>query len=58
MPPKLFDFNDNQKQMMPVGFQTIERKRYKLKNERNESEINRLRNQILLKKKMIEGERL
>lgn len=44
--------------MMPVHFQTVERKKYKLKNERNEAEISRLRNQILLKKRMIEGDRV
>ncbi len=57
LPPKL-DFGQEERQMMPVHFQTVERKKYKFKNERNEAEITRLRNQILLKKKLIEGEKL
>lgn len=57
LPPKMPDFGE-ERQMMPVHFQTVERKKYKFKIERNEAEINRLRNQILLKKKLIEGERV
>lgn len=53
LPPKMIEFSQDEKQMMPVHFQTVERKKYKLKNERNSAEINRLRNQILLKKKII-----
>lgn len=58
LPPKMLDFGQEERQMMPVHFQTVERKKYRLKNERNEAEINRLRNQILLKKRLIEGERV
>lgn len=41
--------------MLPVHLQTVERKKYKLQNTRNEVEIKRLRNQIKMKRKMQEG---
>lgn len=58
LPPKILELGQEERQMLPVHFQTVERKKYKLNNERNEAEITRLRNQILLKKKLIEGERV
>jgi hypothetical protein len=32
LPPKMLEFSQEERQMMPVHFQTVERKKYKLKN--------------------------
>jgi hypothetical protein len=58
-PPKPISLSNNDKYLVPVGMQTNERKKYKISvNNRNEQEISRLKNQILLKKRVQEGEEI
>ena len=55
-PPKQIRLSNQEKCVVPLGMQTVARRKYKIKSEgRNEQEFSRLRNQILMKKKIHEG---
>lgn len=56
LPPRLPEFGGSERALLPVHLQTMERKRYRLSNNRDEQEITRLKNKIKMKKMIIEGE--
>lgn len=37
LPPRMLEFEQDEKSIMPVHLQVVERKKYKLRNERNET---------------------
>ena len=58
-PPRSVVTGGSDKLTLPAGMQTFERKKYSLAgNTKNELEFQRLRNQVLLKKKIRTGEQI